>query len=264
MLLPMLLQGQTAIVTGASRGMGCDVARLLARHGARLVIVGRNRAALDKLAAELREAGYSAHSVTADLRDEASVIALMKSALGLLGGRIDILANAHGVTGPPPGPVWQWDADDFRETMDGNVKSCFLTMKHVMPTMLPQRAGRIVNVGGTYGHKGARDRALYGTSKWALRGLTRSAAIEAGQHGITVNLVAPGAVEGPRLVEQLDEEARLTGQAVSALRAGFTTRAALGRVCTGMDIANAVLFLVCEMGRNITGQEIIVDGGTVV
>ena len=261
---PMLLPHRSAIVTGASRGMGCDIARLLAREGAAVVLLARDLAALTALAEEIRGEGGAAHALTCDLRDEDAVATAIAGAAGLLGGRIDILVNVAGVNGPPPGPLWAATAEDFVEAMAGNLRSCFLTMKHVMPRMIAQGGGRIVNIGGTYGHRGARDRAAYAASKWALRGLTRSAAIEAGPHGVTVSIIAPGAVDGPRLDFQLAEEAALKGTTPEALRAGFAQRAALGRISTGMDVANAVLFLVSEMGRNITGQEIIVDGGTVV
>ena len=137
-------------------------------------------------------------------------------------------------------------------------------MKHMLPRLIANGAGSVVNIGGTFGFKGVRKASVYGSTKWALRGLTKSAALEAGPSGVRVNMVSPGGIDGPRLTRQLGEQAALEGIPYEAARARFTRTAATGRVSTAQDVANAVLFLLSDLAANITGQDLLVDGGTIV
>jgi NAD(P)-dependent dehydrogenase (short-subunit alcohol dehydrogenase family) len=178
-------------------------------------------------------------------------------------GAIDILVCAAGV-GSARRPLWELGPEDFRACYDVNVLGAMLAMRAVLPFMIARRAGRIVNIGGTYGHKGVALSSLYASSKWALRGLTRSVALEAGEYGVTANVVAPGGVEGPRLTRDFERSAEREGIPYEAVLQRFTSRSALGRLVTGDEVATAVIHLASDAGRNITGQDLIVDAGQIV
>ena len=130
--------------------------------------------------------------------------------------------------------------------------------------MTERRSGRIVAVGGTYGHKGVAGFGVYAASKWALRGLMRSAALDAGPYGVTVNIVAPGGVDGDRIRAQFARSAAANGETPEAVLQRFTSGSALGRLVDPGDIAAALLYLLSDGAANITGQDIIVDAGTIV
>jgi NAD(P)-dependent dehydrogenase (short-subunit alcohol dehydrogenase family) len=133
-----------------------------------------------------------------------------------------------------------------------------------LPVMMARRYGKIVNVGGTFGLRGRALRMAYSASKWGLRGITKSAALEAGPYGININTVCPGMVEGPRFDRVCRENARRLGITVEEARQRHAQEYALRRVSTGEDVANAVVFLVSDRSRQITGQDLAVDGGWVI
>ena len=118
-------------------------------------------------------------------------------------GRLDVLVNVAGGSGPIGKTGWETTTDEFNEIVELNMTGCFNTCRAVLPTMISQRSGRIVNVGGTFGMRGRAGRLAYSSSKWGLRGLTKSFALEAGPFGINVNCVAPGMVDGPRFREKV-------------------------------------------------------------
>jgi 3-oxoacyl-[acyl-carrier protein] reductase len=256
------LSGQVVFATGATKGLGADIAIALARAGADLAIVGRDGAAGEAVAASIRELGRGALVLPADVTDAA---ALQDAATRTLEhfGRIDRLLCAAGV-GSPRQPVWQSSADDYRACFDINVLGVMLALRSVMPHMIARRDGRVVIIGGTYGHKGVADAALYAASKWAVRGLAKSAALEAGPYNVTVNVVAPGGVAGPRLTRLFEASAQREGIPYEAVLQRFTSRTALGRLVDSEDIARAVIHLFSEGGRLITGQDLVVDAGMLI
>jgi NAD(P)-dependent dehydrogenase (short-subunit alcohol dehydrogenase family) len=256
------LTGQVAFVTGSTRGLGRELALALAAAGADIVVIGRGAAEGEAVAAEVRALGRAALAVAADVTVQAEVEAAARAATGRF-GRIDILVCVAGV-GLPRRPLWESDAEDFRAVFDVNVLGVMLAMRAVLPAMIAQKSGRVVAIGGSYGHKGVANFAVYAASKWALRGLVKSAALEVGPHGITANLIAPGGVEGDRLRRQFQKSAEANGESFDAVLNRFTAGSALRRLVTGGDIAAALLHLVGEGGRNITGQDIVVDAGMIV
>jgi 3-oxoacyl-[acyl-carrier protein] reductase len=257
----MKLEGRKAIVTGAAKGMGSAITATLAREGADIVMAARDMAALDEVAAEVRGIGREAHCVSVDVTQEDRVKAMVDTAKDVFGGRIDILVNVAGVTGPIETPVQDIDLADFDYVITANVRGTFLPIKHVMPTMIAQNYGKIVNIGGTSGLRGYPMRTSYSASKWAVRGITRTVALEAGPHNINVNAVCPGIVETPRMQKLCEEKARVRGWTRERVYDEYVEDMALKRVTTPQDIANAVLFMASEESRNMTGQEIAVDGG---
>jgi NAD(P)-dependent dehydrogenase (short-subunit alcohol dehydrogenase family) len=258
------MMGQAVFVTGAAKGMGRSITLTLAEGGADIVLAGRDMAAMGPVADEVRALGRTAVLVACDVTDEASVAAAVEAAWGALSPEQWALVNIAGGTGPSGQKLWEHSVADFSEVFDVNVLGPFLTMKHCLPRMIAARSGSVVNIGGTFGFKGVRDASAYGATKWALRGLTKSAALEAGFAGVRVNIVSPGGVDGPRLTRQLTEAAEREGLTYDAVYTRFSATSALGRMSTDRDVALAVAYLLGEGGRNITGQDLLVDGGTIL
>jgi NAD(P)-dependent dehydrogenase (short-subunit alcohol dehydrogenase family) len=256
----MKLADRIALVTGAAKGMGRDICLTLAREGANLAIAAREPAPLEVLGAEISAIGRRAIAVPTDVTDEAAVERLVGRARETF-GRIDILVNAAGITGPIETPVWEIKADDFDQVIAVNVRGTFLPTKHVLPTMIKQRYGKIVNISGTSGLRGYKYRAAYSSSKWALRGFTRTVALEAGPYNINVNALHPGIVGGDRMDKLCREKAKKRGWTPEQVYREYVDEMALKRVTVAQDIANAVLFLVSDDSSNMTGQSVTVDGG---
>ena len=256
----MRLAGQTAIVTGAAKGMGRAISLRLAGEGADLVLAAREIAPLEAVAAEARALGRRTLVASVDVRDEAQVQSMVADAVGTF-GRIDVLVNCAGTTGPVETPVHELRAEDWDGVVATNLRGTFLPTKHAVPVMLRQRRGKIVNIAGTSGLRGYKLRAAYSSSKWAVRGFTRTVALEVGPHGVNVNCVAPGIVAGERMDRLCREKAKKRGWTPEQVYEEYVREMALRRVTTAEDVANAVLFLSSEDSRNMTGQCLTVDGG---
>ncbi|WP_413864225.1 SDR family NAD(P)-dependent oxidoreductase [Albidovulum sp.] len=257
----MRLENRKVIITGAAQGMGGVITRKLADEGAELFLTARSRGPLEELAAELKGRGVKVDLMEGDCTVEKDVKAVVGAALKFFGGRIDVLVNAAGATGPIETPVWELDPDDFLDLLRKNIVGPFLPMKHVLPTMIKQRYGKIVNLGGGSGMRGYRYRAAYSASKWGVRGLTRTAAIEVGEHNINVNAIMPGIVETPRMEKLCRVKAEKRGWTYEQVYEEYLAEMPLHRVTYPEDIANAVVFLSCDDTKNITGQEMVIDGG---
>ena len=173
----MRLENRIAIITGAAKGMGAAITRTLGREGADLMLAAREIAPLDEVAEEVRAMGRRVETISTNVADPKQVEAMVKATKEAFGGRIDILVNVAGTTGPIETPVQDIDPDDFLEVLDINVRGTFLPIKYTLPTMIAQKYGKIVNIGGSSGLRGYKYRTAYSSSKWALRGLTRSIAL---------------------------------------------------------------------------------------
>ncbi len=257
----MKLEGKFAIVTGAAKGMGAAITTTLAREGADIVLTARDVDALEPVAAKVRAMGRRAHVVACDVIEEEQVAAMVAAALEAFNGRIDILVNVAGVTGPIETPIQDIKVDDFDYVITANERGTFLPIKHVVPTMITQNSGKIVNISGTSGLRGYPMRTSYSASKWAVRGITKTVALELGQYDINVNAVCPGIVETPRMQKLCEGKAKKRGWTVAQVYEEYVQDMALKRVTTGQDVANTVLFLANDDSRQITGQNIAVDGG---
>jgi 3-hydroxybutyrate dehydrogenase len=254
------LKDRIAIVTGAAKGMGHEICLTLGQAGAHLALAAREAAPLESLAREVEAVGRKALVQPTDVTDEAAVKALVARVLGAF-GRIDILINAAGITGPIETPVWEINEQDWDTVLAANLKGTFLPTKHVLPTMIEHRYGKIVNISGTSGLRGYKYRAAYSSSKWALRGFTRTVALEVGPYNINVNALHPGIVAGDRMDRLCREKARKRGWTEEQVHAEYVAEMALRRVTTAEDIARAVCFLASDDSRNMTGQSVTVDGG---
>lgn len=257
----MRLADRIAIVTGAAKGMGREISLALARDGAHVVLAAREVAPLETVAREVNALGRRPLVVSTDVTSEPSVAAMVARAVEAFDGRIDILVNAAGVTGPIETPVWEIASADWDYVLDANTKGTFLPIKHVLPRMIARRFGKVVNISGTSGLRGYRYRAAYSSSKWAVRGLTRTVALEVGEYNINVNVICPGIIAGDRMETLCREKARKRGWTREEVYEEYLEEMALHRVTTAQDVANAVVFLCSEDSRSMTGQTVTVDGG---
>jgi NAD(P)-dependent dehydrogenase (short-subunit alcohol dehydrogenase family) len=261
MTSPMELAGRVAIVTGAGKGMGPAIAETLAREGADLMLGGRDLAALEKVSAGLRNLGRRGYVARCDICKAEDVEAMVTQSLQMLGGRIDILVNGAGGTGPVERSTLATMPQEFDEVVAVNMRGVYLTMRAVLPTMMAQRYGKIVNVGGSWGLRGRALRMAYSATKWGLRGITKSFALEAGPYNINVNNVCPGIVEGPRVENTFRIKSERSGKSIEQVREESAADYALRRFSTAQDVANVIAFLCSDKSRQITGQDIAVDGG---
>jgi 3-oxoacyl-[acyl-carrier protein] reductase len=256
------LEGKVALITGGAKGMGGTIAELFAMEGATLALAARSVADLD---AELRRirgevADVEGTSIEADVTDEASTQAMVATALDRF-GRIDILVNTAGVIGPIETPAHEVPVEDFQYVIDVNTKGTFLTNKAVLPSMIERKQGKIVNIAGTSSLRGYRNRVSYSASKWAVRGITRTIALEAGAYGINVNCVSPGPIFGDRMDKIIRGKAEKQGKSYEQVFEDYLSEQAIKRFTSAVDIAYACLFLASEESRQVTGQCLTVDGG---
>jgi NAD(P)-dependent dehydrogenase (short-subunit alcohol dehydrogenase family) len=199
--------------------------------------------------------------VACDITQAAQAEALAQQALAAF-GRIDVLVNVAGGSGPIGKTGWETTSDEFNEIVELNMTGCFNTIHAVLPSMIEAKSGKVVNVGGTFGMRGRAGRLAYSASKWGLRGITKSFALEAGPYGINVNCVAPGMVDGPRFRDKVCANmAKKLGITLEEAMTRHAADYALKRVSTDTDVANACLFLASDVSRQITGVDLPVDGG---
>ncbi|QEN90978.1 SDR family oxidoreductase [Labrys sp. KNU-23] len=245
------LENKIAIVTGASSGIGEASARLFAAEGAAVVLSGRRRDALDKVAAEIANAGGKAVSVAGNIQDEEHQIALVEAAQQHFGG-LDIAFNNAGTTGEMA-PLTEISLESWRDTLDINLTSAFLAARHQIPAMLARGGGALVFtstfVGYTAGFPGM---AAYAASKSGLIGLTQVIAAEYSAKGIRANALLPGGTDTPmgRSVSNTPE-ARAFVEGLHALK----------RLAAPEEIARSALYLVSDLSSFVTGTALLADGG---
>jgi NAD(P)-dependent dehydrogenase (short-subunit alcohol dehydrogenase family) len=255
------LEGKVAVITGPAKGMGSAITMAFAAEGCRLVLAGRDTGAIESVAVEVKASGGEAVVMACDLTRAPDCDAMARQAVAAF-GRIDILVNVAGGSGPMGKTGWETTPEEFDEIVTLNMNGCFHTMRAVTPFMIAQHSGKIVNVGGTFGMRGRAGRMAYSASKWGLRGITKSFALEVGAFNINVNCVAPGMVDGPRFRDKVvPTMAKKLGITVEEAAKRHAEDYALKRITTDADIANACLFLASDVSRQITGVDLPVDGG---
>jgi NAD(P)-dependent dehydrogenase (short-subunit alcohol dehydrogenase family) len=241
--------------------MGAAVTRAFALEGARLALIGRDTVAIEPVATEARAIGAEAIVIPCDLTDAKQCDAAATKAKAAF-GRIDFLVNVAGGSGPVGKTGVETTPEEFDDIVTLNMNGCFHTMRSVLPSMIEQRYGKIVNVGGTFGMRGRAGRLAYSASKWGLRGITKSFALEVGSYNINVNCVAPGMVDGPRFRDKVCADmAKRLGITVEEAAKRHAADYALKRITLDEDVANACLFLASDVSRQITGVDLPVDGG---
>lgn len=246
-----MLSGKNALVTGASRGIGKEIAKTLAANGA-FVIVNYNgsKERAEETVAEIKAAGGDAAALQCDVSDYGACEAMVKDLIAQY-GHVDILVNNAGIT--RDGLLMRMSEADFDAVLNTNLKGAFNTIRHLSKYFLKQKAGKIINISSVSGILGNAGQANYASSKAGVIGLTKSVARELASRGINVNAVAPGYV----MTDMTDAMGDTAKEAL-------LSRIPLGRAGETKDIAAAVLFLASEASDYITGQVLSVDGGMAI
>ncbi len=259
---PPRLAGRHALVTGAARGIGAEIARGLAADGARVTLLGRDAGRLQALADSLADAvGGSARIAVADVADAAAVVRAFDAAAAAF-GPITVLVNNAG----------QAESAPFLKTTDTlwaqmiavNLTGTFLCSRAALPGMLASGWGRIVNIASTAGQRGYAYVAAYSAAKHGVVGLTRSLALEVAKRGVTVNAVCPGYTETDILRDSIANVVAKTGRSEAEARAQFAAGNPQGRIVQPAEVADAVRWLCGPGAAAITGQTVSVSGGEVM
>lgn len=248
---------RVAIITGASKGIGLEIARRLAGAGLGLCITGRTAATLDAARRELAR-HTAVVAVVGDVANEDDVARTVDAAESL--GPVHALVNNAAARGPTK-PLHEYSTAEFTDTVDANLIGAFLFVKYAVPAMIERGAGSIINIGSIAGVEAYPLRSAYCATKWALVGLTRTLAKEYGPHGIRTNLVAPGPTEGEGADGVIAARAAKLGVPTETMRAAITADMPLRRFVTADETAATVAFLISEHASGINGQSICVSGG---
>ncbi|WP_448657645.1 3-oxoacyl-[acyl-carrier-protein] reductase [Sphingomonas sp. CJ99] len=239
------LTGMTALVTGASGGIGSAIARALAAQGARLAVSGSNA---DKLNAFLADLGGDHVAVPCNLSDPASVDALVPQAAEALGGRLDILVNNAGIT--RDNLSMRMKDDEWSQVIQVNLEAAFRLIRAAARPMMKQRFGRVISITSVVGATGNPGQANYAASKAGLVGMSKALAQELASRSITVNCVAPGFIRSA-----------MTDALPDAQKAALLGRIPAGDLGSGEDVAAAVVYLASREAGYVTGQTLHVNGG---
>ncbi|MGB5565954.1 MAG: SDR family NAD(P)-dependent oxidoreductase [Acidimicrobiia bacterium] len=242
------LDGQVALVTGASKGIGWDLAKAMAHAGASMAVAARDLPSLERLADEIRADGGEALAVELDVRDVARISTAFEQVREHFGS-LDVLVNNAGLGANHPAE--DITESDWDEMMDVNLRGLFFACQAAGRIMLAQGSGRIINMSSQAGVVGIREHAVYSASKGGVNLLTKVLALEWSSRGVTVNAVAPTFIYTPGTAERLDQPEYL---------AGVLDRLPIGRVGTTTDVAGAVLYLASPAGGMVSGHVLVVDG----
>lgn len=243
------LDGHVALVTGASKGIGRDLAKALSAAGARVAVAARNLASLERLAAEIEAEGGDALAVELDVRDVRQIGTVFGQVRRHFGS-LDVLVNNAGLGANHPAE--EVTESDWDEMMAVNLRGLFFCCQAAGRIMLSQGRGRIINMSSQAGVVGIRDHAVYSAGKGGVNLLTKVLALEWSDRGVTVNAVAPTFIHTPGTAERLDQPEYLEA---------VLNRLPIGRVGTTTDVAAAVIYLASPAGAMVSGHVLLVDGG---
>jgi len=244
------LQGKTALLTAAGQGIGRATAEAFVREGARVIATDINQVQLDTLR---EQTGCTTHLL--DVTDGDAIAALVKEI-----GPVDILFNCAGFV--DGGTILECSDEAWDRSFDINARSMFRLMRAVLPGMLEKGCGSIVNMSSVASSvKGAPNRFIYGASKAAVVGMTKSVAADFVTRGIRCNAICPGTIESPSLKERIAAQAQASGQTVAEVQAAFVARQPMGRVGKAEEIAALALYLASDESAFTTGMVHTIDGG---
>ncbi|HEY3119855.1 MAG TPA: SDR family NAD(P)-dependent oxidoreductase [Vicinamibacteria bacterium] len=255
------MRGRRALVTGGGRGIGRAAALELAAAGAEVAVAARTATEVDAVAAELRDRGARAHALQVDVTQADSVRRLFQEARAALGG-VDILVSAAGLA--DSAPLARTSDAMWRSVIETNLSGCFFCLREALPAMAEAGWGRVVNVASIAGKTGYPYIAAYAASKHGVLGLTRCAALEVAEKGVTVNAVCPGYVDTPMTDASVARIVEKTGLARAEVRRRLEETSPQKRLFTSEEVAALILFLCGDDARGITGQALNLDGGSVL
>jgi NAD(P)-dependent dehydrogenase (short-subunit alcohol dehydrogenase family) len=244
------LSGRTALITGASRGLGKAMALALAQAGARIALVSRDEEKLNEIATQIRDGAGDVEVFAADVADEAQVARVRDAVATKFGGALHILINNAGINIRKP--ITDFTLAEWRSVLDTNLTSVFLMCRAFVPLMKGRGYGRIINMTSMMSHISLPGRTAYSASKTALLGFNRALALELAPERITVNGISPGVC---------DTEINVPLMQNAELRAQFLSKIPLGRWGLPEEIAKLALYLCSEDAGFITGTDVVIDGG---
>lgn len=242
------------LVTAGGAGIGKGIARAFLAEGADVYACDIDPAALASAAAEL----VGLKTGLCDVAQRAQVEAMVAEAAAALGG-IDVLVNCAGVSGPTA-PVQDIDPDDWERVLAVHLTGTFNVTRLAIPHLIRSDAGVVINMSSAAGRFGYPNRSPYATVKWGLIGFTKTLAMELGEHGVRVNAILPGGVEGERIQRVLEGRAHLAGQTVEAVKTGMLVNQSIKRLVEPDEIGALAVFLASDAARSISGQMLNIDG----
>jgi NAD(P)-dependent dehydrogenase (short-subunit alcohol dehydrogenase family) len=250
---------RVAVVTGANRGIGRAIAVAYAEAGYAVVPTARDAATLDDVVARIEAEGGTAVALPCDVADEGSVDAMASQVLDRFGSVHTVVANA-GIAGPTA-PLHETDLKAWRECLAVDLDGVFLTFRAFVPSLIAAGAGSLIAVSSMTGKRPLFGRTPYAAAKMGVIGLVRTLALELGPHGVRVNTVCPGAVDGPRLQDVVRNQAQSKGISFEEALGAFTAASPLGRLVQPEEIARACTFLSSDAAASITGEDFNVNAG---
>ncbi len=252
----MKMEGKIALVTGGGNGIGQAACLTFAREGAKVMVVDIDAVAAEKTVSAIQAAGGEAQSFQADVSQSKQVQAYVEHTMSTF-GRIDAFFNNAGIEGKVS-PLAEYDEDNWDLVMSINLKGTFLGLRYVLPVMIAQKKGTIVNTASVAGTVGAPNMAAYSASKHAIIGLTKTAAGEVGRQGVRVNAVCPGPIN-TRMIHSLEQ--MINPAEPSAVAKGNIARNPMGRYGEPEEVARIVVFLASDESDYVNGVAWLIDGG---
>ena len=257
-----LLDGRVAIITGASKGIGRVMSQRFAGEGARVVCAARSGTLVEETASLVTKAGGQAIAVVADAATEAGARRIVEAGVKAF-GKIDTLVNNAGDGGPTK-PVQDYSEEDWFYTINSCLTSSYMCTRFAVPEMIKAGGGAIIMISSVAGRRGLAYRIGYCSAKAGQVGMAFGLAAELAPNNITVNAIAPGAVEGDRIDRVIAGQAEVRGVPVAEMRKAFVERTPLKRMVQPDDISALAVFLASDLARNLSGQCIAVAAGEVV
>lgn len=255
----MRLRDKMAFITGGGQGIGRAIALAFAREGADIAMAAPNVEDMERVCDEIGQLGRRARCWKLDLRDRAAIPGVRDAVLEKF-GRLDLLVNNSGVPGATAA-VTELEESDWDEVMDINLKGMYLVCKAFLPAMMERRSGAVINIASSVGQAGYAYRSPYCVSKWGVIGLTLTLALELAPYGIRANVVAPGAVTGPRLNRVFENLARARGTSPEQVREGLINSIPVGKIVEPQEVAPACVYLASQDADMVTGAVINITGG---